>query len=295
MANQIDMTEGSIFNKLVKFSIPLVFSSFLQVLFNAVDVIVVGRFAGDNSLAAVGSTGSLVNLLVNLFMGLSIGTNVVAAHYFGAKKSKELKDTVHTAILVSVYSGIALTIIGVFGAEYILKLMQAPKEVLDLAAVYLKIYFLGITATMVYNFGSALLRAKGDTKRPLYILSLAGILNLILNLIFVIVFKMNVAGVAIATVISQVLSAILVVRILLKEEDSFRLNLKQLKINSHILLKIVKIGIPAGCQGIMFSFSNVIIQSSINTFGAIAIAGNSAALNLEGFIYTAMNGFSQGA
>lgn len=295
MANQIDMTEGSIFNKLVKFSIPLVFSSFLQVLFNAVDVIVVGRFAGDNSLAAVGSTGSLVNLLVNLFMGLSIGTNVVAAHYFGAKKSKELKDTVHTAMLVSVYSGIALTIIGVFGAEYILKLMQAPKEVLDLAAVYLKIYFLGITATMVYNFGSALLRAKGDTKRPLYILSLAGILNLILNLIFVIVFKMNVAGVAIATVISQVLSAILVVRILLKEEDSFRLNLKQLKINSHILLKIVKIGIPAGCQGIMFSFSNVIIQSSINTFGAIAIAGNSAALNLEGFIYTAMNGFSQGA
>jgi len=295
MANQIDMTEGSIINKLIRFSLPLVFSSFLQVLFNAVDVIVVGRFAGDDALAAVGATSSLINLLVNLFMGLSIGTNVVAAHYFGAKKSKELKDTVHTAMLVSVYSGIILTVIGVFGAEYILKLMQAPKEVLDLAAVYLKIYFIGITATMIFNFGSALLRAKGDTKRPLYILFLAGILNLLLNLVFVVIFKMSVAGVAIATVISQILAAFLVVRILLKEEDLFRLDLKKLKINSHILNKIIKIGIPAGCQGIMFSFSNVIIQSSINTFGSIVIAGNSAALNLEGFIYTAMNGFSQGA
>lgn len=293
--NQINMTEGPILGKLLQFSIPLILSSVLQLLFNAADIVVVGRFAGDNSLAAVGSTGSLVNLLINLFTGLSIGTNVVSANYFGAGRGKDLQDTVHTSILVSIYSGIILTVVGVFGSRYILILMQAPEEVLVLASLYLKIYFGGITATMVYNFGSALLRAKGDTKRPLYILLLAGIINLILNMIFVILFKMDVAGVALATVISQVLSAGLVIYILIKETDDFHLNIKKLKINSHIFRKIVKIGLPAGFQGIMFSFSNVIIQSSINSFGAIMIAGNSAACNLEGFIYTAMNGFSQGS
>lgn len=293
--NQINMTEGAIFGKLIQFSVPLILSSLLQLLFNAADIIVVGRFAGDNSLAAVGSTGSLINLLINLFMGLSVGTNVVAAHYFGAGRSKDLQDTVHTSILLSIYSGIILTVVGVIGSKYILILMQAPTEVLNLATLYLKIYFGGITATMIYNFGSALLRAKGDTKRPLYILFTAGVMNLILNLIFVICFKMDVAGVAWATVISQCFSAACVIIILIRETDDFHLNLRKLHINSHIFTKIVKIGLPAGFQGIMFSFSNVIIQSSVNSFGAITIAGNSAACNLEGFIYTSMNGFSQGS
>ena len=292
--NQIDLTQGPILKKLLQFSIPLIISSLLQLLFNAADVVVVGRFAGNNSLAAVGSTGSLINLLVNLFMGLSIGTNVVAANYFGAKRSKELQETVHTSILISLCCGVILTVVGVIGSKYILMLMQAPYEVLTLATLYLKIYFGGITATMIYNFGSALLRAKGDTKRPLYILFGAGIMNLILNLIFVIVFKMNVAGVGWATVISQCFAAICVLVILVREKDDFKLDFKRLRINTHILAKIVKIGLPAGFQGIMFSFSNVIIQSSVNTFGAITIAGNAAACNLEGFVYTSMNGFAQG-
>lgn len=295
MANKIDMTQGPIFSKLLKFSVPLVLSSILQLLFNAADIIVVGRFAGDNSLAAVGSTGSLVNLLVNLFMGLSVGTNVVAAHYLGAQKKELVRDTVHTAMLLSIYSGIILTVAGVFGAKQILKMMQAPEEVLNLATIYLQIYFGGITATMIYNFGSALLRAKGDTKRPLFILFAAGVINVILNLIFVIKFNMDVAGVALATVISQFFSAILVVILLLKETDEFKLEIKKLHIDRKIFSRIVKIGVPAGFQGIMFSFSNVIIQSSINSFGAIVIAGNSAACNIEGFVYTSMNGFSQGA
>ena len=293
--NQINMTEGPIFGKLLQFSIPLILSSLLQLLFNAADVVVVGRFAGDNSLAAVGSTGSLINLLINLFTGLSIGSNVVSAHYFGASKTSQIQDTVHTSILVSIYSGIILTVVGVLGCHGILVLMQAPADVLDLATIYLRIYFGGITATMLYNFGSALLRAKGDTKRPLYILLLSGIINLILNLIFVICFGMGVAGVALATVISQCLSAGLVLFLLVKETDEFHLDFKKLRINTSIFVKIVKIGLPAGFQGIMFSFSNVIIQSSVNSFGAITIAGNSAAVNLEGFIYTSMNGFSQGA
>ena len=294
-SNQIDMTEGPIFSKLLKFSIPLILSSLLQLLFNAADVVVVGRFAGDNSLAAVGSTGSLINLLINLFMGLSVGTNVVVANYFGAKQNNELHDTIHTAILVSIYSGLILTVVGVLGAKPILTFMQAPEEVLNLAALYLRIYFGGITATMVYNFGSAILRAKGDTQRPLYILLGAGILNFVLNLIFVIIFKMDVAGVGLATVISQILSAVLIIIILIREKDDFHLDLKKLKINRMIFIKIVKIGLPAGFQGIMFSFSNVIIQSSVNTFGPIMIAGNAAACNLESFIYTSMNGFSQGS
>ena len=293
--NQIDMTEGPIFGKLLKFSIPLILSSILQLLFNAADVVVVGRFAGDNSLAAVGSTGSLINLLINLFMGLSVGTNVVVANYFGAKKKTELCDTIHTAVLVSIISGLILTVVGVLGAKPILTFMQAPDEVLNLAAVYLRIYFGGITATMIYNFGSAILRAKGDTQRPLYILLGAGILNFILNLIFVIVFKMDVAGVGLATVISQIIAATLVIIILIHEPDDFHLNLSKLRINRMIFIKIVKIGLPAGFQGIMFSFSNVIIQSSVNTFGAVMIAGNAAAINIENFIYTSMNGFSQGS
>lgn len=293
-AYKLDMTSGSIFGKLVRFSVPLVLSSLLQLLFNAADIVVVGRFAGDNSLAAVGSTSSLINLMVNLFVGLSIGANVVAANFFGANKIRELKITIHTAMLLSFYSGLVLTILGVFGAKHILYLMKAPEEVLGLATLYLQIYFAGITATMVYNFGSALLRAKGDTKRPMYYLMFSGIVNVILNLFFVIVFKLDVAGVALATVISQCISAFLVVRCLTKETEEFRLELKKLAIDQPILYRIIKIGVPAGLQGIVFSLSNVVIQSAINSFGSTVIAGNSAALNIEGFVYTSMNGFSQG-
>ena len=289
------MTQGAIFPKLLEFSVPLIFSSILQLLFNAADIVVVGRFAGDNSLAAVGSTGSLINLLVNLFMGLSIGTNVLVANYFGQKNKNKLQETVHTSMLISVISGIILTIIGVIFTTPILEFMQTPEEVLKLASIYLRIYFYGITSSMIYNFGSALLRAQGDTKRPLLILLLSGIVNIILNLIFVINFKLDVAGVAYATVISQTISAIIVVIILLKEDNFFKLNLKKLSINPHIFAKLVKIGVPAGFQGIMFSFSNIIIQSAVNSFGPILIAGNSAAISLEGFVYTSMNGFSQGA
>lgn len=293
--NQINMTEGPVLTKLLQFSIPLIFSSVLQLLFNAADLAVVGKFAGDESLAAVGSTGSLINLLINLFTGLSIGTNVIAAHYFGAGNKKSVQETVHTAMLLSIYSGIILTVVGVFSCKFLLQLMGAPDDVLELAAIYLKIYFGGITATMIYNFGSALLRAKGDTQRPLYILLISGIINLLLNLFFVIVFKMNVDGVGIATVISQSFAALMVVILLIRESDEFHLNIHKLKIDPKIFIQIVKIGIPAGFQGIMFSFSNVIIQSSVNSFGKILISGNSAVCNIEGFVYTAMNGFSQGA
>lgn len=293
--NQINMTEGPVFYKLLQFSIPLIFSSVLQLLFNAADLVVVGKFAGDEALAAVGSTGSLINLLINAFTGLAIGTNVVAANYYGANDKERVKSTVNTSMLLSIYSGLILTVVGVLCCRSLLTLMGAPDDVLNLAALYLKIYFGGITATMIYNFGSALLRAKGDTKRPLYILFLSGVINLILNLIFVIGFNMSVAGVGIATVISQIVAAAMVVFLLIKETDEFHLDLRKLSIEKKIFVKIVKIGLPAGFQGIMFSFSNVIIQTSVNSFGKVVISGNSAACNLEGFVYTAMNGFSQGA
>jgi len=292
--NQIDMTEGSIVAKLIAFSVPLIISSILQLLFNAADVVVVGRFAGDNSLAAVGSTSSLINMLVNLFTGLATGTTVVAANYFGARDKSKLHDTVHTSMVVSLVSGILLTLIGFFGAKRILIMMGSPAEVLPLAQVYLKVYFGGITASMIYNFGSALLRAKGDTQRPLFILLIAGVINVILNLIFVILFKMDVAGVALATVMSQCFAAVIVVVILVHEKDDFHLNFSELKINRDILFRIIRIGVPAGVQGILFSFSNVIIQSSVNSFGAVVVAGNSAGSNIEGFVWTSMNGLSQG-
>lgn len=292
---QIDMCSGAILPKLLLFALPLIGSSILQLLFNAADVVVVGRFAGDNALAAVGSTGSLINLIVNMFVGLSIGANVITAKYYGAKKYKDLSEAIHTSMLLSVISGIILTFLGVFGAKRILMWMQSPAEVLDLAAQYLKFYFLGITATMVYNFGSAILRAVGDTRRPLYYLFFAGIINVVLNLIFVICFDMSVVGVAVATTISQCFAAICVVRCLVKDDGVIKLNLKELKIHKIKLIEILKTGVPAGFQGMVFSFSNVVIQSSINAFGAITIAGNSAAANIEGFIYVSMNAFYQAA
>lgn len=290
---EIDMCSGSVFQKMLLFAIPLMCSSILQLLFNAADIVVVGRFAGDNALAAVGSNSSLINLLTNVFVGLSIGTNVLTAQYYGGKKEKDLKETVHTSVLLSICSGLILTVIGIVGAKPLLELMQAPEEVLGLAVIYLRIYFLGMTSTMVYNFGSAILRAVGDTQRPLYYLLGAGIINVILNLFFVITCHMGVAGVAAATAISQTISAFLVIRCLMKEQGGIHLDLKELKISGEKFARIVRIGLPAGFQGMVFSLSNVVIQSAVNSFGAVAVAGNSAAANIEGFVYMAMNAFYQ--
>lgn len=290
---EMDMCSGSVLRKMLLFALPLMCSGVLQLLFNAADIIVVGNFAGDNSLAAVGSTTALINLLTNFFIGLSIGANVLAAHFYGAKQERDLQDTVHTAMLLSVCSGIILTIVGCAGARRILLWMKTPADVLPLAALYLRVYFAGMTATMIYNFGSAILRAVGDTRRPLYFLSAAGVINVILNVCFVVYLHMDVAGVGIATVISQCISAGLVFRCLLKEEGGIRLEMRKLRVHRDKLIQILKIGMPASFQGIVFSFSNVIIQSSVNAFGAVVVAGNSAAANIEGFVYTAMNAFYQ--
>ncbi len=290
---EMDMCSGPILRKMLMFALPLMLSSILQLLFNAADIVVVGKFAGDNSLAAVGSNTALINLLTNLFIGLSIGANVVAARHYGAKAWDDLRRTVHTAMLLSMLSGALLLVLGVIGAEQMLIWMQTPEEVLPLATVYLRIYFLGMISTMVYNFGSALLRAVGDTKRPLYFLLCAGVINVILNLLFVIDFQMDVMGVAIATVISETVSALLVLRCLVKEKGGIHLELRAMRIDRKKMLQILRIGLPAGFQGVVFALSNVVIQSSVNIFGNIVVAGNSAAANLEGFVYMAMNAFYQ--
>ncbi len=292
---EIDMCSGSVLGKMLLFALPLMLSSLLQLLFNAADIIVVGRFAGDNSLAAVGSNSSLINLMTNFFMGLSVGANVLTAGYFGARQKKDLVETVHTAMLLSIYSGLILTIVGVAGARQLLILMKTPDEVLPLAVLYLRLYFLGMTAMMLYNFGSAIMRAVGDTRRPLYYLAIAGVINVVLNLIFVIVLRMDVAGVAIATVVSQCISAFLIIRCMMGMKDSVALTLSGLHIYRDKFKRILAIGLPASFQGMLFSFSNVIIQSSVNSFGAVTVAGNSAAANIEGFVYVAMNAFHQAA
>ena len=290
---EIDMVNGPILPSLLRFAVPLMCSSILQLLFNAADIVVVGRFAGDNSLAAVGSNSSLINLLINLFIGLSVGANILAARHRGAGAQEELRQTVHTAMLLSLVSGLILAVAGVGLARNVLILMQSPPEVLDLAALYLRIYFLGMPATMLYNFGAALLRAVGDTQRPFRYLFIAGVINVVLNLIFVIVFQMDVAGVGIATVISQCVSAFLVVRCLMREQGSVHLEPRQLRFYPAQLKRILRIGIPAGIQSVLFALSNVVIQSSVNSFGEITMAGNAAAYNIECFVYAAMNSFHQ--
>lgn len=292
---EIDMCSGSVLKKMLIFTLPLMLSGILQLLFNASDIIIVGRFAGDNSLAAVGSNSALINLLTNLFIGLSIGANVIAARHYGAGEVKELSKTVHTSMLIGAVSGVILAVVGFFFATGILELMKTPDEVLSLASLYLKIYFIGMPSLMIYNFGSALLRSIGDTKRPLFYLSFAGVINIILNLIFVIALKLDVAGVAIATVISETISAVLVVRCLMHETGGIRLILSELKIDKKKAAEIFRFGIPAGLQGVIFSLSNVVIQSSVNLFGSTVVAGNSAAQNIEGFVYVAMNSFYQSA
>ncbi len=291
----IDMCSGSIFKKMLKFALPLMLSGILQLLFNAADIIVVGNFAGDESLAAVGATTTLINLMTNLFIGLSVGVNVLTANYFGAGKSDEVKATVHTAMALSIVSGIFLTVAGIVFAPQILRMMKVPDDVIDLSIIYLRTYFSGMIAVMVYNFGSAVLRAVGDTQRSLYFLTASGIVNVVLNLIFVIVFHWGVFGVGLATVISQVVSAVLVVITLMKEKSAIKLSFKDLRIDRHKLIRIAQIGLPAGLQGMLFSVSNLLIQSSVNSFGKIIIAGNSASANVEGFAFTAMNAFHQAA
>ena len=290
---EMDMTQGALLPKVLMFSLPLIASGILQLLFNAADMVVVGRWAGKECLAAVGSTGSLINLMVNVFIGLSVGGSVAVARSFGANDPQAVHRSVHTAMSLAIIAGVAVGLIGFIFCKPLLHLMDNP--VLDLATTYMKIYFLGMPFNMIYNFGASILRAVGDTRRPLTYLTIAGVVNVVLNLILVIVFHMNVAGVAIATVASQAVSAVLVVICLMRSHGVVHLDLKELRIHKRQLIDIARVGLPAGLQGSLFSISNVLIQSSVNSFGEVVVAANSAGGNLEGFVYTAMNAIHQAA
>lgn len=290
---EMDMCNGPLLSKILIFSIPLMLSGILQLLFNAADIVVVGQYAGSTALAAVGATSALINLLTNVFIGLSVGSNVLIARYYGAKDHRSTSETLHTSILMSLISGIFLAFLGITLAKPLLTLMGTPDDVLNQAALYMRIYFLGMPVMMLYNFGSAILRAIGDTKRPLYFLAFAGIVNVLLNLGFVIWFQMGVAGVALATVLSQCISATLIILSLMKQEGDCHLELTKLHITKDKLFQIMQVGLPAGIQGAIFSISNVLIQSSVNSFGSVAMAGNTAASNIEGFIYSSMNALYQ--
>ena len=295
-AIDMDMCNGPVLKKIWLFSLPLMLSGVLQLLFNMVDMVVVGRFVSSEALGAVGCTGSLVNLIINLFMGLSVGAGVVVAQRYGAGDGRGVSETVHTSMLFSVIGGVVVGIIGIFVSRPLLVLMKTPAgEVLDMAYLYVFIYFCGLPAVGAYNFGASILRAVGDTRRPMVFLILSGLLNLVLNLIFVCVFSWGVAGVAIATVLSQCLAAFLTIRCLMRADGCFRLYLRELGINTAVLKKIARIGMPAGIQGALFSISNMLIQSSVNLFGPISMAGNTAASNIDGFAYIALNSFSQAA
>lgn len=290
---EMDMINGPLFKNILLYAFPLMLSGVLQLLFNAADVIVVGRFAGSQALAAVGSTGSLINLLINLFVGISIGTNVLVARYYGARDLDGIEDTVNTSIITAALGGVALIFIGFFASEPLLALMGTPADVIDQSVLYMRIYFAGMPFFMLYNFGAAILRSIGDTRRPLYFLVIAGVVNVILNLILVIVFHMGVAGVAIATVASQLVSCVLVLRCLLHSSGAIHLDLKHLTFSKDKMVEMLRIGLPAGFQGMVFNISNVLIQSSVNSFGSLVMAGNTAAANIEGFVYTAMNALYQ--
>lgn len=288
-SHEIDMTTGPIFSKILMFVLPLMASGILQLLFNAADVIVVGKYAGSLALAAVGSNGPLINLFVNVFIGISTGANVLVARFYGSHDYSDLSRCVHCSIAISGILGIAVAILGFTLSAPMLQLMNTDPQVLPLASLYLKIYFLGIPATLVYNFGAAILRAVGDTERPLRFLMIAGVINVILNLILVIVFHMDVAGVGIATAVSQYVSAFMVVRCLMHSDGVYQLRIKDIRFYKDMILRIIQIGFPAGLQSSIFSLSNVLIQSSINSFGYITMAANSAAGNIDGFIYIAVN------
>ena len=290
---RMDMTEGPLTTKIIKFTIPVMLSGILQLMFNTADVIVVGRFTGKTALAAVGSTGSLINLLVSLFMGLSIGTNVLVARYQGARDDKSVSETVHTSIALGVIGGLILLIIGIAATRPLLEMMATPEDVIDQSTIYMRILFLGMPLNLILNFGAAVLRAIGDTKRPLYYLTIAGIINLFLNIFLVTVFSLGVAGVAIATVISEGVSCALILLCLKHETGAIKLYLNKIRINPEKCIDIMKIGLPAGLQGCIFSISNVLIQSSVNSFGSTVMAGNTAASNIEGFVYVSMNSLHQ--
>lgn len=290
------MREGPILKSVIVYTVPIILTGLLQLLFNAADLIVVGWFSGSDSVAAVGATGALTNLIINLFIGLSVGAGVAVAQGMGAGNGKLTSEAVHTAVPVAVISGIFLTVIGVLFSRNFLELMGTPDgKLLRLASVYMQIYFAGMTFSMLYNFGSAILRAAGDTRSPLIFLTVAGVLNVILNIVFVALFKLDVAGVALATSISQAVSAILVLLALIKRQDACRFEFKKMHIYKNALLRMVKIGVPAGLQGSLFSISNVLIQSSVNSFGAAHMSGSAAASSIEGFCYVTMNSFHQTA
>lgn len=293
--SEIDMTEGPILKNMIRFVIPLMASILLQLLYNAADMVIVGQFAGSAALAAVGATSMLITLLVNLFLGFSVGANVIVAQYLGAGQQKQVEESVHTAVLMALLSGIGTGLVGIILARPLLVMMNTPADILDSAVLYITIYFCGMPAVLLYDFCAAILRAVGDTKRPLYYLTVSGILNVLLNLLFVIVFSMDVAGVALATVISQLVSMVLIIRCLLRMEGSVRLNPRRLHLHRDKVRQIMKIGLPAGLQSAMFSISNLIIQSSINSFGAAAIAGNTIAANIEGFVSTPLSAYFQAA
>ena len=289
------MLEGPLFPSVVRYTVPIILTSLLQLLFNAADLVVVGRFCGSVSVAAVGSTGSLTNLMVNFFIGLSVGAGVCVAHGLGSREDTVVRNTVHTALLTALLSGLFLTVAGVSLSKAFLRIMGTPDNVLPLSAVYMRIYFGGITFSMVYNFCAAILRAAGDTQSPLLYLAIAGVVNVILNVFFVTVLHMNVAGVALATTISQGISAVLVTRTLMKRTDACRLELNQLRFHPVQLSKMLRIGVPAGIQSSLFSISNVLIQSSVNSFGDVFMSGSAASANIEGFVYASLNAFHQTA
>ena len=290
---EIDMVNGSIMDKLISFALPLMISGILQLAFNAVDIIVVGQFSGSKSLAAVGSTTALINVFVNLFMGISLGANVLAARFYAAGKDDEMSKTVHTAIMIALISGIVMGVVGVIFARGALEIMGTPDDVIGLSTIYMRIYFCGMPFFMLYNYGAAVLRAVGDTKRPLMFLIAAGIINACLNMVLVIVFNLGVAGVAIATIFSQFISCVLVLRCLNKTDASYQLRFSKLKIKGYYLKQIFQVGIPAGIQSTVINFSNVLLQSSVNSFGSVAMAGYTAANNIFGFLYASINAVTQ--
>ena len=295
MKQRSNMLSGPLFGSIVLYTIPIILTSLLQLLFNAADLVIVGRFCGSISVAAVGATGAITNLIVNLFMGLSIGAGVTVAHGLGSREDEVVHRAVHTALPAAIVSGLFLTVVGISFSETLLAWMDTPETVLPLSALYMRIYFGGMCFTMIYNFCASILRAVGDTRSPLIFLSIAGVINVVLNVIFVTVFHMNVAGVALATVASQAFSAIAVVIVLMRRSDACKLELKKLRFYKAQMLKMIRIGLPAGIQGSLFSISNVLIQSSVNSFGDVFMSGHAAAGNIEGFVYACLNAFHQTA
>lgn len=292
---EIDMCNGKLAGKMLAFALPLMLSGFLQLLFNAVDIIVLGKFVSNNALAAVGSTGSMIVLLTSLFMGLSVGTNILTARYYGAGNAETIHKVVHTSVALGVICGVIMAAAGIIAAPALLLKMGIPDELLDMAVLYMRIYFLGMPVSLIYNLGSAVLRAVGDTKRPLYFLLTAGVLNVGMNLFFILILHMEISGVAMATVLSQTVAMILLLRVLCTSDTWIHLNLRKVRFYKKETLQILQIGLPASLQGMIFALSGVLIQSSINSFGADAMAGSAAAANIEGFVTTSMNAFHQTA